>query len=693
MTRPWKKRAAAAAAAIAAAVAAAWFAAPWLVDDPMPEVLARTPVRTWTDRNGAPLYYERTWNYEWRFNVALSNIAPEAVAVMIETEDARFFRHHGVDYQAVLRALFQDIFSLRVVSGASTISMQLAAMDYRTGRRTFAKKLVQAAKARKLERLHTKEEILEAYFNNIPYGGSIFGIEAASRYYFGMHASEISLAEASVLCGLPQRPNRYRPDRHPEAARTRQRRVLDRLVRTGRLTQEESDRIFRDVRLRYRDFSLPAAFETRGQARELFFLIGRTPKMRPGDPDTRRLEIDARLTKRIRDALARRVDALDDVHDAAAVVLDAKTGETLAYVGTLDFDSPLGGQVDAARAIRSAGSALKPFIYFEALKGGYLVAESVVVDAPVRYADYRPENYDRSFSGRVSVTQALSQSLNTPAVRVLAELGEGRIAASFRGLGLAAPGQVVTNGLSLALGTAGYRLVDIAQAYRALVPERAEDAAEGAREMIAEILRELPLNGTHHPVAWKTGTSNNNCDAWCFAYTTDYVAGVWFGNKDGSRAKSLVGAEVAAPAAGEIFEILYEKRPPPFWPDISKRLAAATLCAATGHTASSSCAETFTGRALRDIPLRVCPLCALAAKSTAILSPAPKTYLLPDGQDSVSLSLKANADDAAWFVDGSLLEPGATQHDFGAGEHTVTAVPLDPDRGSAQVTVTVRRRQ
>jgi len=694
--RPALKRGLLASSALALAAVAAWVAAPFCVDDPIPGVYARTPARTWCDRNGIELYCERTWQYEWRFDIPLGEIPADVVAVMLAVEDARFFQHGGIDYRSVCRAVLQNLAAGRVVSGASTISMQTAAMDYHSGRRNLLQKILQSAKTRRMERLHTKEEILEAYFNNLPFGGNIYGIEAASRFYFGKHARDLGVAEASILCGLPQLPNRLRPDRHPEAARRRQGIVLDRLVRAGLLTEAEADAL-RKARPRYRDFSQPASFERIGSPREWGFVIGTTPGMRHGDPQTVRLPIDAELNRRVTAALARRAAAAHGVADAACTVIDIASGDEIVHVGTLDFDSPAGGQIDAARSIRSSGSALKPFIYEEAIRGGLLVAETVMTDAPVRFGSYRPTNHGGGFSGRVSAAFALSHSLNTPAVRLLAALGEERVARRFAELGLATHGQVTTNGLSLALGTAGYRLADITRAYASIAPRTtADDGGSGAAQkaatscaMLAEMLRTLPLPGTDLPVAWKTGTSNGSRDAWAFAYTPDFAIGVWFGNKDGSRSDALLGYGIAAPAAGEIAEMLYEHRAPPVWPFPPSYSETAELCAETGLRASPSCAATFQGRVLRDIPLALCESCARPAQRTSIVSPAPGAYRLADGHDSIDLPLNAAGAAVSWFVDGRLLPSGTSSFKFKKGLHAVAAVPDDPAAPTARITLSV----
>ena len=686
-------------AALGVLALAAWLAAPLLVADPMPGVHARTPVRTWCDRNGVPLYCERTWQYEWRFDVPLASIPQEVVDVMLAVEDSRFYEHGGIDYRAICRAAVQNAAAGRVVSGASTISMQTAAMDYHQGRRNLAQKFVQTAKTRKMERLHTKDEILEAYFNNLPFGGNIYGIEAAARFYFGLHAAELGVAEASILCGLPQRPNRLRPDRHPDAARRRQELVLRRLVATGILTQDGAAAVAA-ARPRYRDFSHPALFEQLGSPREWGFLIGKPPAMRHGAPQEVRLEIDASLCHAIRAVLARRAAAAQDVRDAACVVVEVATGATAAYVGTRDFDSPAGGQIDAARALRSAGSALKPFIYLEAMLGGRLVADSPMTDAPVRFSEYRPKNSGGGYAGRVSAADALSRSLNTPAVRLLASLGEARVSHRFAALGLSTRGQATTNGLSLALGTAGYRLLDITRAYAKIAPPTSmppaapsapagNDGHTAARAMLAEMLRSRPLPGTSLPVAWKTGTSNGNHDAWCFGYTPDYAVGVWFGNKDGSRAEALVGAEIAAPAVGEIFEMLYAHRAAPLWPFAPDYAVEATLCTTSGLKASPSCRDTFAGRAIRGLPLAECETCAGHRAAFSIVSPHPGEYRLADGAEALDLPLRATAAGATWFLDGRMLDAGTASVRLLPGRHTIAAVPDDPAMPTAQVSLTL----
>ncbi len=653
-------------AGFAAAGALAWFGAPFVVDDPLPAVKARTPVRVWKDRTGRVLHYERTYNHEWRFDIPLSDVAPEVVRLMLNTEDSRFYSHGGVDYLAAFRALWQNILSGRVISGASTISMQVAGMDYAPRRRSLLRKFVQAAKARKMERLHGKDEILETYFNNIPYGGKLYGIEAASRYYFGMHAKELTVVEASILCGIPQRPNRYRPDRYPEDVRVRQKRVLDALVRSGKMSREEADRIFISERLRYRDFRHPAPFERLGEAKELLFVKDELPFY------------DSELTARVKRVLARRLVQVQDVHDAAAILIDNATGERRAYVGTMDFDRKPDGQFDAARGIRSAGSTLKPFIYAEAIAGGLVGPDTVLLDAPVRWGTYAPANYDGSYRGAVTATDALSHSLNTPVIRLLARLGEKRVTEAFTRRGLDCPDQVRTNGLALALGSAGYRLVDLTRAYHDLAV-----STNIADRTVVEMLRSRPLIGTDHAVAWKTGTSNNNRDAWCFAFTPEWTLGVWFGNKSGARSPHLVGAEIAAPAAAEVFEMLYAGKPGPVWEmkNVECRMENAKNSSLPNSPTSS----------LLNFPTFTHANPTRGSRSTTILSPGPGDYKVKPGEAEVTFDLSADPAEVCWFADGALIgvSPPSRAASFAPGRHEVLAVPVDPSQGAATVRFSV----
>ena len=659
-----------------------WLVAPWCVEDPLLELGRHTPVRVWCDRNGKTVWYERTYDGEWRFPVTLAEIPQKVREFTLNVEDARFFEHGGVDYRAVARAFLQNFGSGRVLSGASTISMQVAGLAYPKRGWRWARKFMQAARARKMEHLHTKDEILEAYFNHLPFGGKIVGIKSAADYYFGLKVDELTVAEASVLVGIPQAPNRFRPDRHPEAAAKRQRLVLDSQVRMGKMTQAQADRLFREERVRYRDFTIKTDWEEKNAAREWGFLMKADCGLvrRSLGEGGLRVVADADLCEEVRQILRRRIG--DGVNDAAAVVMDVATGEMRGYVGTLDFDAKKGGQVDAVRAVRSAGSTLKPFIYLEALEGGLITPETILLDAPLRYGGYAPGNFDSTFHGEVTATEALSHSYNTPVVRLLAALGEARVTAAFERAGLC--GTVKTNGLALALGSAGYRLADLTAAYRGLALKAvATNGASRTGVQLAAMLRTLPMPGAPElPVAWKTGTSNNLKDAWCFAYTPDWVVGVWYGNKDGKASDRLVGVEIAAPAAGEIMSRLYWGCSPPEWP------AFAESDGLVGSRAPRDRSGRAVGASLPCSAFR-----DVRRERVMILSPAPQNYRLPPRQSTLTLDLQCSEKDVYWFWNGTGVGPATNgvslQVAFPAGRHRVVAVPSAPDKSEVAVSFTI----
>ncbi len=670
---------------------AAWMIAPYCVSDPMPELRYQTPVRTYLDRHGKILWLERTYDTEWRFPLELTEISPDAVRVILTAEDAGFYRHSGVDYSAICRAMWQNLTSFKVISGASTISMQLAGMTLPPGRKSIWDKLKQATLARKMEMCHSKDEILTEYLNRIPFGGKLYGIEAASQYYFGLTAAKINLAEATLLCGLPQKPNRFRPDRYLEAARERQRIVLKLLVRRGNMTQVEADRIRREEPLRLRDFRYPASFEQYAEPGESIFALRLVP---PGAAASLDLELQSNVLQLLRT----RRSHLPGVNDAAALLLDNRTGEVLVYIGSLDTGEREAGQVDAVRAIRSAGSALKPFLYAEAIDAGWIVAATRLSDAPLRYADYNPGNYDGQFYGTVTASYALSHSLNTPAIRLAAKLRPERLIQCFERLNLRSNLSREKNpGLSMALGTIGHSLFDMTMAYSVLAGGGALPTASfvrdgerrvfrediflpGSCQMVSLMLRERPLPGCAYEVAWKTGTSNNNCDAWCFAYTPEYTLGVWFGNKNGKPSPALVGVEAAAPAAGEIFDLLYRNRTAPKWPDLST-FELRELCADSGLTPGAFCRHKERQYAISGLPLAGCQSCTrTAAAPLLILSPVPQQYRVPAGHgETLTLNLRTNRSNIYWFLNGKYIGNDLSEYPFPVNaNYTLRAVSV-PD--------------
>ncbi len=693
-------------AGIAAGLLLLWYYSPVFFADPMQALAIQTPVRVYYDAAGNEVYCERTYDWQWRFAVPLDEISPAVITVTLAAEDKDFYHHQGVDYAAAFRAAWQMLRHRRVMSGASTITMQLAGMAHYDRHRTYWRKFRQAAQARKLEKLYDKDFILQEYLNRIPCGGKIYGIESAARYYFGKPSSQLTFVEATLLCGLPQRPNAYRPDRHLGRARERQRVVMKLLVRQGAIKADAARTLLLQEKLQLRDFSYPADFmhpEVPAEDR-LYFELAKKESAAALQVHTnwqRGLQNDLRLT------LWRHCRRLPGVADGAAVLLDNHTGKVLALVGTLDFASPKGGQVNAALASRCAGSTLKPFLYAEAIDGGLLVMDTLLDDAPLRYANFRPGNYDGGYSGRVRAGEALSRSLNIPTVRIMAELGVPRVVELFQQLQLCPSDEPVglQNGLAIALGTAGHSLLALTQAYQVFPnagrwrpasflantePTEGQLLYQpGTAAMISAMLRERGLSGTTLSVAWKTGTSSGNHDAWCFAFTPEYTLGVWLGNKDGSAAAELIGGTAAAPCCGEIIQALYRDQQPGAWPQEKTLFARGNLCRRSGLLRDSSCQEGFSGLVVKTIPLRYCQQCRVGAVDTQpplILSPLPSQYVATDSE-GVQLTLQASEADVFWFDNSRGLGrlPPVSKQLFAIGRHTLLAVPDNSQRPSAML--------
>ena len=644
---------------------------PLFVEDPMLTLEQQYPSQVWTNERGEWIFTRRGYDYQWRFEKELSGIAPVTLRTLLAVEDRNFYQHSGFDVMAFFRAVIQNVKHLRIISGASTITMQLAGMTEQGGRRSLWRKIRQFLKARRLEQLYSKDRILKEYCNRLPFGGKLYGFESAARFYFGMSASDLNQAESALLCGLPQRPNGYRPDRFMDSALKRRDRVLLQMVRNGVLSGAEAEKIRLTEPLRFRDFSYPADFQRLAVSPDQMYFDEAAAEA--GESFLIPCAYDPELSRLLRNELLAQVRFLNGVQDGAGVLIENETGRIVAMVGTLYHTDVPGYLVNAAKAIRSAGSSLKPFVYAEAIGGGMIVSDSVLIDLPLRYADYAPGNYSGDFLGEVTASKALSLSLNIPAVRLLAQVGVPRMIALFRKIGIFKPEQKTDgNGLSLILGTGGHTLLAIASAYRIfaldglhgkssylLHCERKKERVfpVGTGRMTAAMLRSMPLPDCVHDVAWKTGTSNGNRDAWCFAFTPEWTLGVWLGNKDGRASAALVGTEAAAPVAGRIMNMLYQKSSRPAWVDFPESLQQKKLCQECGLTASADCKKGISGTVLRSVPLRRCQCHENrpADRKINILTPLPGIYQADQsGYLEVILSARST-EEPHWFLNDQYL--------------------------------------
>ena len=546
---------------------------------PLPPALLRPAVqsRELTDRHGVTL---REMRVEERFarEITIEEIPPQVVHAMLAAEDKRFFRHGGVDVLAIARAAWNNATHRRVTSGASTITQQLVKIsDPRP--RTLWTKCFEAVRAVRLEQVWTKPQILAAYFNRLDFGNLNIGIASAANYYFAKPLADLSDAEAAFLAGLPKNPTRLNPHRATRAAKHRQEIVLARMEKAGWLTAEQAgrartealhlqapQRLFRaphfvDLVLRDLPVNAPAKIET-----------------------TLDLDLNRFVDGAVRDQLRRL--HVKNVHDAAAVVLDNATGDVLALVGSQNYFAPGTGQVNGAWARRSAGSTFKPFTYLLALERGASPA-SIAADVPVTFATptgiFRPENYSHRCYGPLRYRLALANSLNIPAVRVLASIGgAATLHTRLREWGMTTVEESAEHyGLGLTIGNAETRLLELANAYATLarmgewrpyrmteVPaarnvQRSTSNAQRSTEaplaawLVADMLSDNAARAISFgmqsalrfdfPVACKTGTSSDFRDNWAVGYTPEFTVAVWAGNFDGSPMREVSGVTGAAP--------------------------------------------------------------------------------------------------------------------------------------------------
>ncbi|MGZ3327631.1 MAG: penicillin-binding protein 1C, partial [Xanthobacteraceae bacterium] len=371
------------------------------------------------DRDGKLLRPYITLDGRWRLPASRADVDPRFLRLLLAYEDKRFEAHRGVDPFALGRAVMQLIGQGRIISGASTITMQVARLLEPRSERSFTAKLRQMVRALELERTLSKDEILALYLSVAPYGGNLEGVRAASLAYFGKEPRRLTLGEASLLVALPQSPEQRRPDRSADAARNARDRVLDRLVAAGVVPADEIARAKREPVPDGRK-PMPMLAPHAADA-----AVAAAP-----DRSLHRLTVDATLQRNLEELARERAHALGPDISVAILAVDHGSGEVLARVASADyFDTRRAGQVDMTAAVRSPGSTLKPFIYGLGFEDGLIHPETLIEDRPIRFGSYAPENFDLTFQGTVTVRRALQLSLNVPAVAVLDKVGANRFAA------------------------------------------------------------------------------------------------------------------------------------------------------------------------------------------------------------------------------------------------------------------------
>lgn len=582
----------------------------WLSYQP---TLFETPFSTIIeDRNGRLMGVTLADDEQWRFPPK-DDIPERFMHAITMYEDQRFFEHVGVDPMAIVRAVQSNMASGRIVSGASTLTMQVIRLSRKGRPRTLFEKAIEAALALRLELHATKEDILSLYTAHAPFGGNVVGLESASWRYFGRGPDRLSWAETAMLAVLPNQPALIHPGRNRGRLLAKRNDLLDKMHRAGvidsltcRLSKMES---------------LPP--EPRPFPNHAPHLLARMHKSDRGKRIITALQQSlqvkaARVVDRHQNVLSR-----NGIRNAAAVIMEVNTGRVVAYVGNGSADAP-GRHVDLITARRSTGSILKPMLYAGMLQYGEMLPESLVPDVPLRIGGFAPQNYDKSFSGALTASQALARSLNVPAVHMLHTFGVDRFYTLLKQAGMTTLHRPASDyGLSLIIGGAEGTLEEITGMYAGLgrrinlfgedsgdenispqlIYEGLPNASSGKSPFIAgaawltlNALLEVSRPGidsawrqfsSSQKIAWKTGTSQGFRDAWAVGVTPDFAVGVWAGNADGEGRPGLVGGLVAAPILFELFDILdtgdnWFERP-------EADLREVEICARSGNRAGPYC--------------------------------------------------------------------------------------------------------
>ncbi|MCJ7996510.1 penicillin-binding protein 1C [Rhizobium cremeum] len=530
---------------------------------PLPE--AATVSAEVLDTDGQLLRAFATKDGLWRLKTTAADVDPRLVKMLVAYEDRRFYEHSGIDLMAFGRAGWQLLTNGRIVSGGSTLSMQVARLIEPRRERSLTAKLIQIARALQIERRLEKSEILDLYLTHAPYGGNLEGVRAASLAYFGKEPKRLSTAEAALLVALPQLPERRRPDRYRENAEAARKRVLQRMNTAGVLEPGEIARA-----------EIAPLPEKRLQLPALAAHLAEAARRKAPAETTYRTTLRRDVQQRLETVARTTSQRLDPKVSLAMLMADAETGEIVAEIGAADyFDASRSGWIDMTRVNRSPGSTLKPFIYGLAFEEGLVAQETIVEDRPADFFGYRPKNFDMSYQGDVSIRQALQLSLNVPAVRLLDALGPSKLMVRLRRAEVRPRLPTAeAPGLAIALGGAGLTLKELVQLYAGLAnrqtPVRLGDGINdqpGEIENVAALFEPVAawnvadiLSGVLPPsgspaigVAYKTGTSYGYRDAWSVGFDGRYVLGVWIGRPDNAAVPGISGYATAAPLLFEAF--------------------------------------------------------------------------------------------------------------------------------------------
>ena len=645
---------------------------------PLPKTrLHPPPSRIVLDRNGewlrAFLAKDGMWRFSYQSSVVSHQLRGDSVGpdpsdpsltdnrkpktenpwlheAMLTTEDRWFYYHCGINPVSMVTALYDNVKAGEVVRGGSTITMQLARL-MEPKARNVPNKLIEMFRAIQLELAYSKSEILNLYFNMLPYGGNIVGTGAASRFYFNKPQHAISLGEAALLAAIPNAPERLRPDRFPENARHARAKVLNRLHARGQISEQQRQEALREpipTKRHPLPFKAPHLSRMLANGNRWNTETGVPTRYWEGAADGRiYTTIDAKVQETavriLREYLNASAAGIVDSrrlqsHTAstgAIVVMDTQSRQVLAMVGSHDFfDQKASGQINGTLASRSPGSTLKPFVYALGIEQGLITPETLLFDVPVTYSGYEPVNYDGTYNGYVTARQALARSLNVPAVSLHARLKNRTLHAFLQQAGISTLAPAQKYGLSMVLGGCEVNLLELTTLYAGLAnmgkfapyqivssgPQQSENLLANSQRksmepqgypqrllrketsfIITEMLTtsQLPVNTVKNPeafevtmnlpkIAWKTGTSYGHRDAWCIGYSPKLTIGVWLGNFDGKGTPMLSGTDAATPVLFALFNAL-TRQDTHRWFTRPEHLKMREVCALTGAPPSLHC--------------------------------------------------------------------------------------------------------
>jgi penicillin-binding protein 1C len=694
---------------------------------PIPHELQKSPTRTLTllDCRGREIAELASPKARTQFPVALDKMGQWLPRITVALEDRRFYKHHGIDWHAIVAAGVRNLRSRHIVSGASTITQQLVKLATGREQRSWSGKFYEAIVAWKLERRWKKERILAEYLNRTSYGNRRIGPEAAARAYFGKPARDLTLSDAIFLAGLPQAPTRLNPWRHPEEANRKYARSLARLVQLGVITRDQQSLLAQP----------PRVVQIEPPPRRAPHFVDAVVARSPGLRGTVRTTLDLDLQTTVERLLSAHLSALNryDITQAAVVVIENATGAVRAMVGSENYAV---SQINGATQPRSCGSTLKPFVYLDAIDKRLFTAASLLPDTPdaVRneYADYDPQNYTHRYFGPVRLREALGCSLNVPAVFVLSQLGARPTFYQLQKWGFNFPQGLADYGAGFVLGNAETRLVDLAAAYAGLArggtAMRAKFlAAEHqpitrivspeAVAIITDILCDnearqksfglRSLLAFEQRVAAKTGTSSGFRDTWTVGFDKEHTVAVWAGNFDGRPMRDTFAVRAATPLWAAIMQELLRRDHPLDPPAQNEKLVRREVCKTTGllpsHFSTATMGELFlagtepnensTDYFASDgkliLPGSYARWCATSDNTIGahvrsdfrITNPPPNARyqidpVLPSAQQMVELTA-AVAGDLEWFVNGVRIAPARHGRFFwqlAAGEWNIRAL-------------------